>query len=399
MKCFQLLIVIIFSQSLFAQVEFKCVVEAKNIAPNDYFAVDFILNKESEDFTPPDFKKLGLELIYGPTNSTDQTTINNSTTLTIKRGYIVKASKKGTYTIESATAKIDGETYKSNTLEVEIQNTKIDSDLFNDYYLVAEVDKGDYCYYNTEPIMLSYKIYFNKDLHIASYQFLNQPNYNDLVTKEYLYDKPQGYNEMYLGKSYYSSVLKKVIIYPNEIGEFEFDSLAVTIRIKKFDKKIKGKKQTFKIITKNVFSNKPKVNICDLLPRNQPDSYSGGYGKFTIKVVKPTKELIVNKPFDVKIEISGDGNFDGFVFPELNLIPSVVESDYDLKIIKTNITIDSQEQSNSKFGILAKQTKTVTLKSAVKGEQIIAPINFSFFNPETNAYETLKTKEIVLDIK
>lgn len=398
MKYFQLLIVI-FTQSLFAQAELKCVVEGKNITPNNLFSVDFILNEQEDNFTPPDFKKTGLELVYGPTTSTAQTYENGVSSFSKTLSYVLKSSKAGTFSIGSATMEIEEKIYKSKPITVKIENLVKDEAFYNDYYLVAETDKDDFCYNLTEPIFVTYKLYYNINLKPGSIQLLNNPGFTDFVAKKYTYDKPAVSEQIFKGKAYAVYSVYKVVVYPDEVGKFEFDSLGINLKIKKSDKIIKGKKPTFTTIDKKAFSNKLKIEVCNQLPKNPPDSYSGAFGKFTIKTIKPNKELFSNEPFDIKIEISGDGNFDGFKFPNLEYEISPVESDIDLKTLKTDVKIDNQLQNGAKFGILAKQTKTVTLKSAVIGKQRLLPITFSFFNPETRNYETVTTAEVVLEIK
>ena len=91
MKYFQLFIVV-FTQSIFAQAELKCVVEGKNITPNNLFSVDFILNEQEDNFTPPDFKKSGLELVYGPTTAVLQNYNNGVSTFSKTFSYVLKSS-------------------------------------------------------------------------------------------------------------------------------------------------------------------------------------------------------------------------------------------------------------------------------------------------------------------
>ncbi len=228
---------------------------------------------------------------------------------------------------------------------------------------------------------------------------LNDPKFNNFQIKRFIYNNPNSTEQLFKGKSYNVFVANRVIVYPDELGKFEFDSIGVKVKIKKSDKIIAGKKPTFTTIERKTFSNKPKVNVCNKLPEDAPKSYSGAYGNFEIKLIKPIKEPIANQPFDVKIEISGEGNFDAFKFPDLEYITSVVESNIDLKTLKTDVKIDNKDQIGAKFGILAKQTKTVTLKSAVKGKQTILPIAFTFFNPDSRSYQTVTTEEVVLEIK
>jgi hypothetical protein len=145
------------------------------------------------------------------------------------------------------------------------------------------------------------------------------------------------------------------------------------------------------------FGPKTEVTVKELPSANKPDDYVNAFGKFQIKLIAPSKELKANVPFEVKIEISGEGNFGDLEFPELHLIESIVESDYDLQIM--NSKTDSDYKEYSELGIKGKKIRTYNLLSKKPNKETIPAIQFSYFEPKLNKYQTIYTEQLELDVK
>ena len=106
---------------LWAQNSFK--VEAPNVVGDgERFLVKFVANGEVSNFNPPSFA--GADVIAGPTTSTSwsSTIINGkrSSSYTKTYTYVLEASDQGTVTVSSASADIEGTTYTTNPLSIEI---------------------------------------------------------------------------------------------------------------------------------------------------------------------------------------------------------------------------------------------------------------------------------------
>jgi hypothetical protein len=388
------IIVFLFCQNLFSQVDFKCVIESKAIYPNDKFKVSFVSNDYIDEFVPPNFEKLGFKVIGGQGRSQSNVFENGKKTIVSEVFYFLTASKKGIYTIEKSKMESNGAIYFSKPISVAILDDTKTDDTFNDFFLFAEQEKENYLV--NEPIALVYKLFYNNRIKIKDFGYVNELDYNGFNFNDSQIQFV-AVEEEFKGKMYNCVTVKKDLIYPNIAGKFKFDSLGISINIKKIEKQIKGKKPVFSIIKKTAFSNTTEVTVKELPSANKPDDYVNAFGKFQIKLIAPSKELKANVPFEVKIEISGEGNFGDLEFPELHLIESIVESDYDLQIM--NSKIDSDYKEYSELGIEGKKIRTYTLLSKKPNKETIPAIQFSYFEPELNKYQTIYTEQLELDVK
>lgn len=388
------IIILLFCQNLFSQVDFKCVIESKAIYPNDKFKVSFVANNYIDEFVPPNFEKLGFKVIGNQGRSQSTVFENGKKTIVSEVFYYLTASKKGSYTIEKSKMESNSAVYFSKPISVAILDDTKTDDTFNDFFLFAEQEKEHYLV--NEPIALVYKLFYNRRITIKDFGYINHLDYKDFNFNDSQI-KFVAEQEEFKGKIYNSVIIKKDLIYPSYAGKFKFDSLGININIKKIEKQIKRKKPVFSIIKKTTFSNPTEVTVKELPSANKPDDYVNAFGKFQIKLIAPANEIKANLPFEVKIEISGEGNFGDLEFPELVLIQSIVESDYDLQIL--NSKIDSDYKEYCELGIKGKKIRTYTLLSKKPNKETIPAVQFSYFEPELNKYQTIYTEQLELDVK
>jgi hypothetical protein len=363
------------------------------------FKVAFVTDSEDfEDFVLPNFENSGLKLVSQQSSSQSTTWENGKRSFSRSVYYFLKASKSGIYTIGEAKMKSNDKVYTSKPVTFKIEKEPNIDVLNSDCFLVSDKEKENYLL--NEPIAVTYKLYLNPKIVAKQFSFINESNYNNFnfsgSETNYVAEL-----EEYNGKLYHAIIVKKDLVYPNKVGKFKFDSIGININIKKKNKAIKGKKPTFSIVKTKAFSNKLAVEINDLPEIGKPINYTNGFGKFEIKLIGPTKEIKNNKPFEVKVEISGEGNFGDLEFPELELPQYMdivaTENDTNLKILSSKK--DNNYVDYSTYGIKGKVTITYILQSKKASKETLPSIAFSYFDPYFEKYETIESNQIDLDIK
>jgi oxygen tolerance protein BatD len=111
--------------------------------------------------------------------------------------------------------------------------------------------------------------------------------------------------------------------------------------------------------------------------------FTGAVGNFTMKSELSASEIEVNEALSLKITISGTGNLPLLGEPEVNLPP-----DHDLYDVsrKVNTSTSGNRISGSvsfEYPIIARHA----------GRFRIAPVQFAWFNPDTESYQTALTDE------
>ena len=179
-----ILILILALNSLFisAQVKFDASVSKTKLGLNERLRVDFIMNQNGDNFSPPDFENF--QIIGGPNQSIKTSYVNGERSFSKTYSYFLQPLKKGSIKIKQASIEIDGEEYKSLPIEVLITDSVSQpSESVTQYYndddieLRALISKGSP--YLNEPITVIYKLYYKAPINISDARETETPNYKD----------------------------------------------------------------------------------------------------------------------------------------------------------------------------------------------------------------------------
>ncbi|MEO7834398.1 MAG: BatD family protein, partial [Ginsengibacter sp.] len=112
--------VIFFAQTAFAQVKFSVVCPDKKIGKNDLLQIQFKVEGASnvDNITPPSFNNF--MVIEGPNQQRSVTSINGKISQSVAIGFSLQPTSTGKFTIGSATARADGNNYKTNPITVQV---------------------------------------------------------------------------------------------------------------------------------------------------------------------------------------------------------------------------------------------------------------------------------------
>ncbi len=100
------------------QVKFTTVLSSKEIGHGDLLQVEFIVENANQidNLVPPSFPNF--KIAEGPIQSSGMSIINGNTSQYKGVSYVLQPLKPGRFTIEGATAKVDGKLMHSNTVSV-----------------------------------------------------------------------------------------------------------------------------------------------------------------------------------------------------------------------------------------------------------------------------------------
>lgn len=126
------------------------------------------------------------------------------------------------------------------------------------------------------------------------------------------------------------------------------------------------------------------------LPSGAPSSFRGSVGQFSLETL-PLKntELKVGESVELEIKVKGDGNLNALslgAFPGQDSY-KVYEDQSEVKLDKTGVRLTGEKKF--KFVFLALSSGNIQIPS----------LEWSYFNPETHQYVTLKSQSITLKIK
>ena len=397
LKTYCLLISLLCVSVVWAQddegVVFEMKASAESLGVNEKLRLDFRMNQDGDNFSPPDFQDF--ILIMGPTQSISSSWINGKRTYSKTYTYILKPTRLGTFKVGQASIEIDGKIYKTIaknikvTSAVERPNSEPTADDIADanLHLVAEVSKSKP--YLNEAISVVYKLYVSPSITVSNFRPLDNPKYNNFWSQDMAFSTYNVQNGSYQGKPYRYVVLKRVVLYPQKSGPLEIAplTLEVSLNVPTNRRDFFGGR-IYKQTTKVVSAGKRNIQVRPLPENGKPANFSGAVGDFDLKVTTSKNSLNAQESLQAKVEVSGKGNLKLFQLPDLQVPSSleVYEPEYE-ENVRTTIS-----------GMQGKVSNSYTVVPEYRGKYPIPPVNFTFFNPESGKYENLSSGEIIIDV-
>lgn len=360
---------------------------------NERLRVDFTMNRDGDNFVPPDFE--GFRVLMGPSQSISSSWVNGVRSFSKTYTYTLAPTARGKFTIKQATIIIKGETYKSLPKEVEVTaaverpdgEKTVDDVADESLHLVAEISKTSP--YLNEAVTVVYKLYASPSIDVTNFRALDNPKYNNFWSQDIPVTKYDVQNTTYDGQSYRSVILKRVVLYPQKTGKLEIEplSLDVSLQVPTNKRDFFGGR-IFAQTNKTVSAGNRTINVKPLPTEGKPADFSGAVGEFQFSVTSSKTHLNASESLQAKVAISGKGNLKLFEIPGLNL-PSSLEV-YDPEF--------SESVRTTLSGMEGNVSNSYTVVPTFKGKYPIPSINFSFFNPKTEKYQTLSSGEIMINV-
>lgn len=427
----------IFAQgSLFAQVKFSVVCPEKKIGKNDLLQIQFKIENAThvETIIPPTFKNFNI--LSGPNQQSGMTSINGKIDQYVAINFTLQPTSTGKFSIGSATARADGKEFSSPPLNIEVTNASTSSSnnnsanslspfanfnfdfptapsthQFDDYILkpgekaadkvqknlFIKLDVNKTSCYVGEPITASYKLYSR----LRSESIITDaPSFNGFSVSDLDVNGNNGGIEKYNGRQYNVYTLRKVQLYPLQPGSITLDPLVssnkVTFIKSEYANSQNGDRfydmlENFAdatspqnaVIEQNVIlKSKPVTIIVKPLPlENKLSDFKGAVGNFTIQSSLEKDQITTDDAGNLRVTISGQGNIQLINAPKINW-PEGLDG-YDAKV----------KDDVDKTSVPMRGSKTFTFPFTVTkaGNYKIDSISFSYFDPVTSSYKTLRT--------
>ena len=380
------------SLTLSTQVKFDASVSKSKLGLNERLRVDFVMNENGDNFSPPNFENF--QVIGGPNQSIKTSYVNGERSFSKTYSYFLKPLKKGNLKISQASIEIEGEIYKSLPLEVFITDSvNQPSDSVTQYYndddieLRALVSKGSP--YLNEPITVIYKLYYKAPINISDARENETPNYKDFWSQTIKIPQLKVQREIYRGQDYNVVEWRKVVLYPQKSGELEISPLSLNLVLDvPTDKRDFFGNVIYDQTSQFISTGMRKINVKDLPRAGKPDSFTGAVGQFDFDVILNKSSLRATESFTAELKVNGNGNLKLFDLPNI-LVPNSMEL-FDPEreeLINTNLS-----------GMNGSVSKSFTVIPKFQGNFPIEEVEFSYFDPNTEQYKVLKSPRLTVDV-
>ena len=392
----RLLLCLIFlvSVNIQSQISFDAKVSKKRLGLNERLRVDFVMNENGDDFTPPTFTNF--KIVSGPQQSVSRSWVNGVRSFSKTYTYFLTPKRKGKVTLGQAVIVIKGEVYKTLPIPLEVTSAvekpndpnNIDYITDENIRLVAEISNTQP--YLNEGITVLYKLYFRNPISISDVQELESPSYGDfwshLIKIGQVRVNTRG---EYKGETFNEVVWRKVVLYPQKTGKLDIEplSLNLSLSVPSDRRDLFGRR----ILTqgqKTISAGRRVINVKSLPEENQPIDYTGAVGSFDFDVIIDKDALKASESFQAKIKVKGKGNLKLFNLPSI-IVPNTLE------------VYEPEHSENVKISLSGMEgtiEDTYTIVPKYQGKYPIPSVQFSYFDPKTSNYKTLRSQDLLVDV-
>ncbi len=328
----------------------------------------------------PDFENFRL-LSNTPSTSRSYSYVNGQSSTSYTYSYYLIAQEKGTHQIPAINITIDGETYSTNPVSVEIvdrnESAKSESKT-PDIFLQLEV--SDDKPVTGQQLVTDVVLFFRDGLEVNSYQPV--PGWKaEGFWKEELEnaDRPQATSTIINGVRYRKARLLQFSLFPTKQGELEISPYKIVVSVRSSSSRDDPFSSFFGGFGGNQrqveLSSDPITLDVQPLPKTKSD-YLGAVGDFDISRDISTGDAVVGESIEITTRINGTGNIPLISKPQYEL-PDGLEI-YQPEV-SSNLNRRNQKISGSK-------TFTDVVIARSPGNYTIPEKTVAYFNPDQNRY-------------
>ncbi len=377
----------------------------------EQFQVIYDINAKVKDFKAPDFNDF--DLVGGPftSSSTSISMVNGSVTKNVSNKYtfVLKAYKEGDFTIGEATAKADGKTISSNTLNIKVEkgsgntapnsasstsssNTSVGtssgSSAVSNRDLFMSISASSKTVYVGEPLTVTYKIHTR--VPVSSVTVSKMPAYAGFWMKD-MSDNGSVLKQTEEG-GYTVAEIRKVILIPQKADGLPVEPMGVECVAQVRSQSSRQSMDPFDAffndpffgggytnVTRELLSPSLTIKVIPTPEEGKPSCYAGAVGNYTMTTDIDKTTLDANDAFTITVTLKGNGNIELAEMPKFDFPP-------DFEVYDPKISTSIQGVSGTK-----KAEYLVIPRHA--GDFNVPSAQFAFFNPSNKKYETLATPE------
>lgn len=399
-----------------AQVEVRADVNTTTVTLEEEIKLTVYVSAPSTKIETPQMPSLPNFNIYSAGQSRQINMINGKVSALMQYNYILTPRFAGKTTIGSFTVKIDGQTYSTEPIEVEISrqtpsaprtqaeavtqsqaknqvrdsNAQLEANGYNpnaklpNFFMTAQTNTKK-AYINEQ---ITLKIRFYQSQNTLGQPLYDKPQLKGLFAEDIATRQGQ---EHFGNKTYYYTEIESAL-FGLVSGVAEIGSASVTYTSSEgifdaFDMFFRGANggQSNKVESDILF-----VDILPLPAEDKPASFYGGVGtNFSISSALDMEQVSAGEPITLTVTVKGTGNL--AAIKEISL-PDLGPS---FRVYETSSNLTNKIAYGKINGI--KEYKTVIVPRA-SGVYKIPKIEFSYFDTNSKTYKTINTESLTIKV-
>ncbi|MSS72631.1 MAG: protein BatD [Candidatus Latescibacteria bacterium] len=349
------------------------------------------------------------DLAIAGTNSSSSTQISfvngsMTATKTVEFIYALRPMKVGTFTIGAASIQVEGKTYATDPIQVEVvpggaggggrggiatpsqPGSSEVAELEKNLFLEVTPDRRQV--YVGEQVTLLYKLFTRYGL--QNVQYSKVPTYTGFWA-EALFDAQQlnFQQEVRNGKAFNTALLKRVALFSTTAGSKTLDEMDIGCDIPVRSRG--GPFDDFEFFGRaqrvTLRSDPLKIEVLPL-PPGAPAGFRGAVGSYSVTASVTPRSVTEGDPISMKMTLSGTGNLDAVTEP--GRPESRDFKVYDPKVSK------AVEKTGNRIG--GSKTFEYVIIPERAGQVILPPFEFVYFDPQKRQYATVASAPIPISV-
>jgi hypothetical protein len=308
--------------------------------------------------------------------------------------YALTAERPGQINLPSVTVSIDGTSYRTNPVEVNILQPG------NTDQLELEVILSERQCYIGQPVMMTVKFY--RYANIRDYQFFLPVLQSDAFYVEEPDDEAAAQGKEYRvtrsGRSALLFTFSKILI-PRRAGNIDLGAASISAEVAVGRQRSRSRDRFFddsffdgffgsRTQYKRFMSNSQplSLNVLPLPEEGKPAGFYGLVGRYTISASATPTKVNVGDPITLTIKIGGGRYLKPIQWPELEQVPELAEN-FKIPSEKASPTIEN-----------GYKVFTQTIRANNDNVTEIPSIALAYFDADKGRYEIVKSEPIKLDV-
>jgi len=367
------------------------------IGLDEHSVMEVTVSGSSQDLPKPKLPTLTMFEVYSQGQSSNISVVNGEVSASVTYRFLMMPQKSGTYPINNVSLVHRNKRYKGNpvTLTVLGQGSSASEVLeeraqtreggSKDHFLEAEVD--DRNPYVNEQVTLTLKFYI-------AVRYLGSPTLAEPSTTGFwteIIGNKAPYQQRVNNRTY-KVIERKYALFPTQSGALTIGRATINATIARRTQRRRDPFDVFGMLgggeEVQVRSKPIKISVRELPEEGRPADYAGTIGRFRISAEPSKRQVEINQPVTVTVNIKGVGNIKSVAEPE---IPDL--DDFRIYLASSN---ESMSTVDDKIGGTRTFEEVFIPKRA--GDLEIPSLRMSYFDPKTGKYKTVNTKPISLKV-
>jgi len=380
------------AQAQQGDISFAATVDPTTISTDDQLTLTLTLQGPVQNVPEPRLPPLEGFEVYSSGRSQNISIINGQVSTSVSFNYIMRPSRAGEFTIGPAEVTIDGQTYTTTPITVEVVQGQLptptpivvasappgesqqlaappasmdDQKLF----VMLQTDKQEA--YPGEQVTLSFLFYQGADLFGSDLSYT--PPGTTGFWSEGLPPDQKYYQQV--GRRRYLVQELRTALFPTVLGEQTISPATLTVR------------DFFQRYP--LQSNPLTVKVKPLPEEGKPPEFNGAVGRYEVQSYVDKTETTVNEPVTLSVSVRGAGNIASLPAPNWPEMEDVrtYDGETQTNISKANYTVQGERRFDRL--VVPKQP----------GDLVIPPIRYAYFDPEDKQYYVVETPAVQVSVE